>query len=187
MLDLQLVYIILCGDTEELFFSYVCNIEKSKVLYSAAKNRVPNAIISKCFKKHFHEIMNERQHNGESSGLFFYLPSITDQKEIMNQYRDNVNLNPIDCSLGFLSSFSPDKVDFNPHLLNSGGAELRNSQVELLYNFYKQRTETSNVSLIGNADYLLAFRKQDKTKIVRVNPIKQRCDTTKFKLTYYFF
>ena len=38
---------------------------------SADKDRIPNVIISTCSKKHFHEIMNERQNNEESSGLFF--------------------------------------------------------------------------------------------------------------------
>ena len=98
---------------EESFFSYEYNDEKSKVLYSAAKNRIPNAIISTCLKKHFHEIKNDRRHNEESSGLFFYLPSITDCKEEINQYRENVNLNPTDCSLELLSSFCLIKLTFN--------------------------------------------------------------------------
>ena len=69
-LNLQLACIILRGDMDESFFSYGYNDEKSKVLNSAAKDRIPNPIISTCFKKHFHEIMNERRHNEESSGLF---------------------------------------------------------------------------------------------------------------------
>ena len=61
--DKQLVYIILRGDDMECFFSYGCNEKKSKVLCSAAKDRIPNAIISTCFKKHFHEIMNDTMRN----------------------------------------------------------------------------------------------------------------------------
>ena len=109
--------------------------------------------------------MNQRQHNEESSGLFFYLPPITDCKEKINQYRENVNLNPIDCSLELLSSFLPDKVDFQSHLLNSSVAEKRDPQVELLYNFSTQIIETSNANLIRNGDYLLASGKQDNSKI----------------------
>ena len=74
-------------------------------------------------KKHFHEIMNERRHNEESCSLLFYLPSVTDRKKKINQFRDNVNLNLIDCSLEFLNSFSPDKVDFQAHLLKSSDPE----------------------------------------------------------------
>ena len=65
-IKLSLAYIILRGDRDELFFSYGVDNKKSTVLYSAAKERIPNAIISTCFKKH-HEIMNERRHNEESS------------------------------------------------------------------------------------------------------------------------
>ena len=135
--------------------------KKLNVLYSAAKDRIPSAIISTCFKKHYHEIMNERRHNEESSGLLFYSPILTDLKEAINQYRENVNLNLIDCSFELMRSFSPDKVEFQPHYLNSSESELRNLQLEFLYNFFRQMAETSNANSIRNADYLLASRKED--------------------------
>ena len=73
--DLQLEYIILRGDIEESLFSCGYNGEKSKDLYSAAKDRISRiAIISTCFKKYFHEIKNKRRHKEESFVLFFYLP-----------------------------------------------------------------------------------------------------------------
>ena len=181
---MQLAYIILRGDSEESFFSYGYNDKKSKVLYSAAKDKIPNAIILTCFKKYFHEIMNERQHNEESSGVLFYLPSTTDRKETINQYRDNVNFNLVDCILEFLISFSPDKIDFKPHLLNLVVAELRNAQIKMLYNIFRQMAETSNVNLIQNVDYLLVSHEQDKSKFFWVGLTKQRYDTTKFRLTY---
>ena len=155
-LSLQLAYIVLGRDREESFFSYGVNSNKSTVLYSAAKNRIPNAIISTYFKKHCHEILNERRYNEESSSLLFYLPSITDRKEKINQFKDNVNLNPTDCSLEFLKNSSSDKVGFQPHLLNSCDAEKRDLQVELLYEFFRQVAETRNLNLTRNADYLLA-------------------------------
>ena len=128
--------------------------------------------------------MNERRHNEESSSLFFYLTSITDRKVKINQFRENVNLNPIDCSLELLSSFLPDKVDFKPHLLNSKMPEKRDPQVEFLKKLFRQMAETSNANLIRNADYLLASGKQDNSKIVWVGPSKKRYESTKFKLTY---
>ena len=118
-LDLQLAYIILRGDKEKNFFSYRCNKEKSTMLYSYAKYRIPNAIISTCFKKYYHEIINKRHHGEEFLSLNFYLPSITDCKEKINLYRPNVSLNPVDCNLNYLKSFSHEKVHFQPHLLNS--------------------------------------------------------------------
>ena len=167
------------GDIEEAFFSYGVNQEKSKV-YSVAKDRIPNAIISTWFKKHFLEIMNERRDNEESSTVFFYLPSITDSQEKINLY-----LNPIDCSLEFLNSFSSsEKVSFQPRLLNSTDGEKRNPQVEILYNFFRQMADTGNASLIRNADYLVASGKQDNSNIVLVGPSKKRFDSTKFKSSY---
>ena len=183
-IKLSLAYIILRGDIEELFFSYGVNPDKSAVLYAAAKERIPNAIVSICFKKHIHEIMNERRHNEQTSSLFFYLPSITNRKEKINQFRDNVNLNPIDDSFGFLNSFSPDKADFQPHLLNSSDPGKRDPQVELLYNFFTQMAEASNANLIRNANFLRATEKRKNNEIVWVGPTKQRYDNMKFKLTY---
>ena len=87
---------------------------------------------------------------------FFFLPLITDLEEKINEHRDNVNLNPIDCSLDCLNSFSPDKeVSFRPDLLNSADAELRRPQVELPYQFFRQMAEISNANLIRNADICL--------------------------------
>ena len=81
--------------------------------------------------------MNDRRHNEESSTLFFFFLSITDHKEKINRFRDNVNLNPIDCSSEFLNSFSSGEFDFQPHRLNSSDAEKRDRQVELLYNIFR--------------------------------------------------
>ena len=182
---MRLAYIILRGDKEECFFSYGYSEKKSLVLYLAVKEKIPNAFISACFKKHFHEIMNKRRHSEEFSQLFFDLPSITDRKEKINQHRDNVNLSPIDCSLDYSNSFSPDKaVSFRPDLLNSPNKELRNPQVQILYRFFRQIAETSNANLARNVDHLCAVTQQDNSKISWIGPMKQRYDASKLKLTY---
>ena len=169
----------------ECFFSYEYNDKKPKVLYSADKDRIPNAITSTCFKKHFHEIMNKRQHIQQFAGVFVFLPLIENWKEKINQHCDNVNLNLIDCSLDYLNSFCPDtEVSFRPDLLNSASAELRSPQVKLLYQFLRQVAETSNTNLIRNAGHLLATSNKDNGNIVWVGSTKQQFDTTKFKLTY---
>ena len=81
---MELSYIIFWGDVEEFFLSYVYSEKKSLVLYLVAKEKIPNAFILTSFKKHFHEIMNERWHNKEFYDVFFYLPSTTDRKEKTN-------------------------------------------------------------------------------------------------------
>ena len=80
-----------------------------------------------------------------------------DRKEKINQFSDNVNLNPIDCSLEFLSSFLSDKVDF----LNSSDAEKRDLQVGL-YNFFRQMVETTNANLIRNGGSLPDLTKEKR-------------------------
>ena len=180
----KLAYIVLGGDDMDCFFLYGFNEKKSKVLYSAAKDRIPNAIITTSFKKHFHGTMRTSI-NEEFSSLFYSLPSITDQKEKINQHKENVNVNLIDCTLDYVNSFSPDiEVDFWPDLLNSADAELRRPQVKLVYQFFRQMAETSNANIIRNTDHLLATSNKDNRDIVWVGPTKQQIDTTKFKLTY---
>ena len=56
----ELAYIVLRGGAMECFFSNGYNEKKLKVLYSGTKNKIPNAIITTSFKKHFHEVLNER-------------------------------------------------------------------------------------------------------------------------------
>ena len=53
--------------------------------------------------------MNERREKEDFSTLFYYLPSITDIKDDINQYRNNVNLSPVDCSISFVESFTKKK------------------------------------------------------------------------------
>ena len=89
----QLAYVILRGDDQEIFFSYGFDKSKSKVLFSYSKQQIPDAFISTSFKKHFNEIMNERR-NEDSSSLFYFLPSISDRKETINQWKKQ----PIACS-----------------------------------------------------------------------------------------
>ena len=184
----DLAYIALRGDDNECFFSHGYNEKKCRVLYSATKDKIPNAVITTSFKKYFHELLNERRHNEEFSTLFYFLAFINNRKEKTKQHRYNVNLNPIDCSVDYLNSLSPDKeVSFWPDLLNSADVELRSPQVELRYRFFRQMTETSNANIIRNADYLLEMSNKGKGDIVWVGPTTQRFDTTKFKLTVLIF
>ena len=68
-LRMQLAYINLRGDKEELFFSYAVHSKESSVLYSVAEKKFPNSIVSTSFQKHYHEIMNKRRHNEGSSSF----------------------------------------------------------------------------------------------------------------------
>ena len=151
---LMLAYIVLRGDEDEIFFSYGYSKSKSKILYSYSKQQIPDAFISTSFKKHFSEIMNEKR-DENSSSLFYYLPSITDRKETINQWKNNPSLVPIDLTIDFIESFSQNQQDkFQPDLLNSTDRKLRDPQVEILRSLFRHITQNSNQNLERNVAYL---------------------------------
>ena len=97
------------GDDRQLFLLYGFDTDKASVLYSSSKQKLPDAFISTSFKKHYNEIINERREKEDFSMLFYYLPSVTDRKEDINQHRNNVNLSHVDCLISFIKSFSKKK------------------------------------------------------------------------------
>ena len=67
-LKFQLAYIGLRGGKEQVFFSFGVNENKS--CYSlCCKRKIPNAFVSMCFKRHFREITEERQHGADHWSL----------------------------------------------------------------------------------------------------------------------
>ena len=181
----QLSYIVLRVDKEEVFFSYGFDTAKSKVLYSYSKNKIPDAFFSTAFKKHYSEIRNEKRDNKDSSSLFFFLPSIAERKESINQWLGHVNLVPIDLTIDFIESYSSKKQKFKPHLLNSTDPKERPPQVEMLVGVFKHMAQYSNQNLSRNVDYLFVKEnKKSENMEWTVGPSKQRYDSSKFKLTY---
>ena len=81
---LQLAYIILRGDEQELFLSYGYDKSKSKVLYSYSKQQIPDAFVSTSFKKHFNEIMNEKKMKIHHHYFTFCLLSLTEKNQLTN-------------------------------------------------------------------------------------------------------
>ena len=142
------------GDTNEIFFSYGYDSSKTKVLYSFSKHQIPDAFVSTSFKKHFNEIMNEKRGNENSSSIFFYLPSITDRKKGINQWKENPSLNPVDFDISFIESFSTKNEKFQPHLLNSTDFKKREPQVEMLYGLFKHMAQFNNQNLSRNVTHL---------------------------------
>ena len=151
---LQLAYIVLRGDEHEIFFSYGYEKSKSKVLYSYSKQQIPDAFISTSFKKHFNEIINEKKDDENSSSLFYFLPSISDRKESINQWKNNPSLVPIDLTINFIQTFSSQNEKFQPDLLNSSDNKLRDPQVEMLHGVFKHIAQVSNQNLERNIAYL---------------------------------
>ena len=178
---LMLAYIVLRGDEDEIFFSYGHNKSKSKILYFYSKQQIPDAFISTSFKKHFSEIINEKR-DENSSSLFYYLPSITDRKETINQWKNNPSLVPIDLTIDFIESFSQNQQDkFKPDLLNSTDSKLRDPQVEILRSLFRHIAQKSNQNLERNVAYLNMRQSRSSNEMEWSS---SRFDSSKFKLTY---
>ena len=56
-----------------------------------------------------------------SSKTFFFLPSITDHKEFVNQFSYKVSLSPVDCLHKDFKKYSPLNKGFNPAVLDIKG------------------------------------------------------------------
>ena len=174
----QLAFIVLRGDSDETFLSYGFDKMKSKLLYSFSKQQIPNAFVSVAFKKHFDEIMNEKR-DDSSSSLFYFLPSVSDRKEEINQHKNNVSLFPIDITLDFIESFSAEKVSFRPDLLNTSDEKERKPQIEMLYGLFNHIAKVSNQNLERNIVHLNIT--QGRSTMEWSN---SKFDSSKFKLTY---
>ena len=177
---LMLAYIVLRGDQEEIFFSYGYDKNKSKILYSYSKQQIPDAFISTAFKKHFNEIMNEKR-DENSSTLFYFLPSISDRKEAINQWKNNPLLVSIDFNIDFIESFSKQQEKFRPDLLNSIDSNLRDPQVDMLRNVFNHIAQVSNQNLERNIAHLNLKQNRSSNDMEWSS---SRFDSSKFKLTY---
>ena len=123
--------------------------------------------------------MNERD-SDDFSKFFNYLPSISDRKEAINQWKDNPSLKPFDVSYDFIQSFSPsEEVSFQPHLLNSLDKKVREPQVKILCELFKHIAISSNQNLERNIRYLNLERNSCEMEWTN-----SRFDSSKFKLTY---
>ena len=101
------------GDTNETFYSYGLDKERSKTLFCVNKQPLPNIFQCTAFKKHWSFLLDQNQENLEFSKIFMSLPSILGRKEKLQQYNNNVNLHPIDVSYDHLKALN-NHSDFNP-------------------------------------------------------------------------
>ena len=85
--------------------------------------------------------------------MFMFLPSTLDRKEEMLQYKNSVNLHPIDVSYADLKEFN-DGDNFNPSHLDS--QYLRKDLTKFFYNYMKKVAETSNHNLVQNSEAYMA-------------------------------
>ena len=176
--ETRVALIIVRGDENECFLSYGYDPDKSSQLYSSFKQELPNVFTSTTFKK-FNDFLLSTD-KGEFSTLFYYLPSTTDRKEKINQFKDNVQLFPLTVEYEDFTNFNKGKQQFFPQHLDSKDVELRSVARETVVNCMKQVANFSNSNLKRNAKSLALT---DKT-FDAVLP--QGTDfATRFKKTYW--
>lgn len=143
----KLGLITVLGDEQEQFFSYGYSKEKSKLLYCSMKTQMPNIFSCTCFKKHKQLLLEQHENSVKQSRQFFFLPATLDRKEEFIQYKDNVNLHPIEIEYDVFSEYGIE--NFNPALLERNtDANLRSVILKIMKNV----AVVSNSNLLRNAN-----------------------------------
>ena len=86
----RISFLVVRGDPEEVFLNYGYGKEKSKVLYSHYRRKIPNAFCGTAFNRH-RTMVESGKLSSDFSTLYFFLPSTTDRSETIKQYITNVS------------------------------------------------------------------------------------------------
>ena len=151
--ETRVALIMVRGDDNELFLSYGFDPDKSKQLYSSFKKEIPNVLESTSFKK-FNEFLLSTD-KGDSSTLFYFLPSITDRKEKINQFKSNVQLYPVTVQYNEFPEHNKEGKPFFPQHLESSDPKLRSLARETVVSYMKHIANYSNNNLKRNAKSLI--------------------------------
>ena len=82
------------GDANECFLDYGYSKKDSKILHSFQRRRMPNSFSGTLFNRHQTQYESGAL-STKFSGLYLFLPSITDRAENINRHRGSVNLLPL--------------------------------------------------------------------------------------------
>ena len=88
-------FMVVRGSPDEVFFNYGYDKDKSQVLYSHYRRRIPNSFCEIIFNRH-RAMIKAGEIDSEFSNIYFFSQSITDRREDINQYLKNVSISPID-------------------------------------------------------------------------------------------
>ena len=107
------------------------------------------------------------ENKAKSSKLFIYLPLITDRKEQINRYKDQVSLVPVSSTIANLEIFAPEGYSFNPLHLNLSPEDENCKSARLtLYGYLANACKVSNSNLMQNV-YALMKEKDIDQKILK--------------------
>ena len=111
-------YLMVRGDDDEHVLSY--GYFEKNILYSYHKRRIPNSFVGTLYNRH-RLLFETGQLQTDFSNLYYFLPSIIDRSESINQRTNSVNLMPTDIPE---KSFEvEDGVAFDPSKLEISGDE----------------------------------------------------------------
>ena len=116
---------------------------------------MPNVFKGTAFN--WHHLLNVAERKSALSNIFFYLPSITDRKEEINQYKDQVALVPITFTLEDFYKFSPcEDYKFNPADLDAEiGREKAILAAKTVEKWFHHAARMSNNNLLQNTFALI--------------------------------
>ena len=145
-------YIMIRNKEDEVFLSYGYSSEYSTTLYCYQKQPIPNIFRGTAFNTH--KLSTYLENKTQRSYICFYLPSITDRKEVINRYKDMVSLVLVTSTISDISVFSPEGYKFDPGHLDQAGKNLECVR-ETLYAYFKNVAKISNSNLIQNTYALM--------------------------------
>ena len=90
-------FLFVCGDPFEVFLNYGFEPEKSKILYSSFRKKIPSSFCGTMINRH-KQIIDSGEVDQKMPKMYFYLPSITDRSEEVNEYLKNVDISPFELS-----------------------------------------------------------------------------------------
>ena len=123
------------------------------------------------------------------SDLFFYLPSITDRKEDINRYKDQVSLVPVTSTIVDICKFAPEGYEFDPsHLDQSIVGEACTNARLTLYRYFANACKVSNANLMQDVYALIKDKKISHSSLKWGTSMPQsKVDCEKFSLGFLIF
>ena len=171
--------LVVRGDALEIFLNYGFDNKMSKVLYSNYRRKIPDSFCGTMFNRH-KTLVECGETEMSSSYLYFFLPSITDRSETVNQNLNNVSISPLNIKQEQLNT-SADNVVFKPNKLDYHDVDTK-AMSDAVVKCLKHIAAVLNSNLMRNADSLLC-RKDVNVDVKWISGVN-RSTPTRCKLSY---
>ena len=114
-----------------------------------------------------HHLLNVAEAKEICSKILFYLLSVVDRKEKINQYKDQVSLIPVTCTLEDFNAYSPSEdYSFNPADLDGQvGNEKAGLERKTVISWFHNASKFSNSNLMQNVFALIKDESLDQSTL----------------------